>query len=86
MNVVVVGAGNGAGAHLRALRDMGAVVTAVVTGHPRRRAAALALFPRARVDCFGSRSEGPGVWLTPHLPRYTISEPIRLMKNTSTAP
>jgi UDP-N-acetyl-2-amino-2-deoxyglucuronate dehydrogenase len=50
VKVVVVGAGNGAGAHLRALREMGAEVTAVVTGHPDRRAAALALFPGARVD------------------------------------
>lgn len=50
MKVVVIGAGNGAGAHLRALREMGAEVTAVVTGHPERRAAALALYPGARVD------------------------------------
>jgi predicted dehydrogenase len=50
LKVVVVGAGNGASAHLRALGDIDAEVTAVVTGHPRRRAAALALFPRASVD------------------------------------
>jgi UDP-N-acetyl-2-amino-2-deoxyglucuronate dehydrogenase len=48
--VVVIGAGNGAGAHLRALREMSCQVTAVVTGHPERRRAALALFPDARVD------------------------------------
>ncbi len=48
--VVVVGAGFGAGAHLRALKELGADVAAVVTGHPQRRAAALALFPGARVD------------------------------------
>jgi len=46
----VIGAGNGAGAHLRALRELGADVTAVVTGHPHRRSAALALFPDAHVD------------------------------------
>jgi UDP-N-acetyl-2-amino-2-deoxyglucuronate dehydrogenase len=50
LRVVVIGAGFGAGAHLRALRDMDADVAAVVTGHPERRAAALALFPDARVD------------------------------------
>jgi predicted dehydrogenase len=50
VRVVVIGAGNGAGAHLRALREMGSRVTAVVTGHPERRRAALALFPAARVD------------------------------------
>src|SRR5205823_4001264 len=41
--VVVIGAGNGAGAHLRALRELDCAVTAVVTGHPERRAAALAV-------------------------------------------
>jgi len=48
--VVVIGAGNGAGAHLRALRELDWAVTAVVTGHPERRAAALAVFPGAHVD------------------------------------
>jgi predicted dehydrogenase len=50
VRVVVIGAGNGGGAHLRALRELGCRVTAVVTGHPERRAGALALFPDARVD------------------------------------
>src|SRR5262249_14658445 len=50
IQVVVIGAGNGASAHLRALKEMGAQVTAVVTGHPDQRQAALALFPGARVD------------------------------------
>jgi UDP-N-acetyl-2-amino-2-deoxyglucuronate dehydrogenase len=50
VRAVVIGAGNGAGAHLRALKEMGAEVSAVVTGHPDRRAAALAVFPHARVD------------------------------------
>jgi predicted dehydrogenase len=47
---VVIGAGNGAGAHLRALKEMGCHVIAVVTEHPDRREAALAVFPEARVD------------------------------------
>ncbi len=50
LRVVVIGAGFAAGAHLRALRQMGCHVTAVVTAHPKRRARALAMFPDARVD------------------------------------
>ena len=50
LRVVVVGAGFAAGAHLRALLQMGCQVTAVVTGHPERRRAALAMFPDAEVD------------------------------------
>jgi predicted dehydrogenase len=50
LRVVVIGAGFAAGAHLRALHQMGARVTAVVTAHPHRRAAALAMFPEAHVD------------------------------------
>jgi predicted dehydrogenase len=50
LRVVVIGAGFGAGAHLRALRQLGCQVAAVVTGHPERRAAALAMFPDAEVD------------------------------------
>jgi predicted dehydrogenase len=45
LRVVVVGAGFGAGAHLRALREMGCEMVAVVTRHPGRAAAARALFP-----------------------------------------
>src|SRR5256885_16791234 len=47
LRVVMIGAGFAAGAHLRALRQMGARVTAVVTAHPKRRAAALSMFPEA---------------------------------------
>src|SRR2546429_9197014 len=50
LRVVMIGAGSAAGAHLRALRQMGCQVVAVVTGHPQRRAAALAMFPEAHVD------------------------------------
>jgi UDP-N-acetyl-2-amino-2-deoxyglucuronate dehydrogenase len=50
LRVVVVGAGFAAGAHLRALRQMGCRVTAIVTAHPRRRAKALSMFPDAHVD------------------------------------
>src|SRR5256885_13431907 len=50
LRVVMIGAGFAAGAHLRALRQMGARVTAVVTAHPKRRAAALSMFPEAAVD------------------------------------
>ena len=48
--VVVVGAGYGAGAHLRALRAMGAQVVAVVTRDAGRTAAARSLFPDTRVS------------------------------------
>jgi len=47
--VVVVGAGYGAGAHLRALRELGCEVVAVVTRHDGRAAAARALFPGTRI-------------------------------------
>jgi UDP-N-acetyl-2-amino-2-deoxyglucuronate dehydrogenase len=47
--VVVVGAGIGAGAHLRALREIGCQVVGVVTHHPDRAAAVRALFPETRV-------------------------------------
>src|SRR2546423_15576841 len=50
LRVVMIGAGFAAGAHLRALRQMGARVTAVVTAHPQRRQAALSMFPEAAVD------------------------------------
>src|SRR2546423_11145005 len=50
LRVVMIGAGFAAGAHLRALRQMGARVTAVVTAHPQRRQAALSMFPDAAVD------------------------------------
>jgi predicted dehydrogenase len=49
VRVVVVGAGLGAGAHLRALHEMGCHVVAVVTRHAGRAAAARALFPRTRI-------------------------------------
>lgn len=48
-SVVVVGAGTGAGAHLRALREIGCPVVGVVTHHPDRIAAVRALFPDTRV-------------------------------------
>lgn len=48
-SVIVVGAGIGAGAHLRALREMGCPVLGVVTHHPDRIAAVRALFPDTRV-------------------------------------
>jgi UDP-N-acetyl-2-amino-2-deoxyglucuronate dehydrogenase len=47
--VVVVGAGTGAGAHLRALREIGCPVAGVVTHDPGRAAAVRAMFPDARV-------------------------------------
>jgi UDP-N-acetyl-2-amino-2-deoxyglucuronate dehydrogenase len=47
--VVVVGAGFGAGAHLRALHEMGCRVVAVVTRRPDRADAVHRLFPDARV-------------------------------------
>lgn len=47
--VVVVGAGTGAGAHLRALREIGCQVVGVVTRHPGRAANARAIFPDTRV-------------------------------------
>src|SRR2546421_6748566 len=50
LRVVVVGAGFAAGAHLRALLQMGCQVAAVVTGRRERRRAALAMFPDAEVD------------------------------------
>ncbi|OLB77702.1 MAG: hypothetical protein AUI14_15355 [Actinobacteria bacterium 13_2_20CM_2_71_6] len=50
LRVVVIGAGNGASAHLRALHEMRARVVAIVTHHPGRTAAARHLFPDAHVD------------------------------------
>jgi predicted dehydrogenase len=49
LRVVVVGAGNGAGAHLRALRELGCRVVGVVSRHPGRIAAARALFPHTEI-------------------------------------
>lgn len=47
--VAVIGAGLGAGAHLRALREMDCEVVAVATRHPGRAAAVRALLPGTRI-------------------------------------
>ncbi len=72
--VVVVGAGTGAGAHLRALREIGCQVVAVVTRHPDRSAAARALFPRVRVcwPAADALSLGADVAIVNVITRWTV--------------